>query len=157
MPPAASSSNPDLLQTEVHAYQADHLRKLADQPHTTVLKPEYDLLHDPWPVERLKALMERLVGRVLGFGDEVDDFRVRKDCLDDEDFLAFQREHPKSYWMLTDRKLMRDPRTRSAITGLLHVRMQVESGAVAEGQDADGMATRTVLAALGAQHVKDAS
>ena len=141
------------LPSEVNAYEQEHLKELASRPNTTVLQATHDILHDPWPVSRLKPMMETLVKRVLAFGDEVDDFRVRKACLDDEEVLSFQRTHPKLYWMLTDRKMMREPRLRSAVTGLLHVRSQVEAGALAEGRDADAMATRSVLAALGTSHI----
>lgn len=141
------------LPTEVHAYEQQRLDELSKRPNTTVLTVEHDATHDPWPADRLKTLMEQLVGRVLAFGDDVDDFRVRKTCLDDPETLAFQRTHPKLYWMLTDRKLMAEERCRTAITGLLHVRSQVDAGKVTNTRDADAMATRTVLAALGTSHI----
>ena len=145
------------LQSEVQAHHQERLRELAERPNTTVLTVEYDDKHDPWPVERVRPMMERLVARVLSFGDEVDDFRVRKTCLDDPEVLAFQRQHPKLYWMLSDRKLMREERCRSAITGLLHVRSKVQSGEVTDEHEADGLATRTVLAALGTAHIHASS
>lgn len=141
------------MNEDVKAYETKRLQELAERPNTTVLTVEHDSRHDPWPVDRLKPLMERLVARVLSFGDEVDDFRVRKTCLDDPEALAFQRAHPKLYWMLTDRKMMGEERCRSALTGLLHVRAKVEAGEVADEHEADGLATRTVLAALGASHI----
>ena len=84
---------------------------------------------------------------MLAFDDAVDDFTVRKTCLDDAETLLFQRDHPKFYWMLTDRKVMRDERARNAVTGLLFVHEQVESGVVS-GEEANASATKTVLAAL---------
>jgi hypothetical protein len=143
------------LASEVGAYEDEHLRELASRPNTTVLQVGHDRVQDPWPVTRLRPLMETLVARVLAFGDDVDDFRVRKDCLDDPEVLEFYRAHPKLYYMMTDRKLMGEERCRSAITGLLHVRDKVETGALEEGRDADAMATRSVLAALGASHVTE--
>ena len=136
------------MQTEVHAYENERLRKLTEQKNTTVLGVEHDFITDPWPEKRLRDVMEPLVARVLAFGDDVSDFTLRKTCMMDPEVLAFQRQHPKMYWMLTDRTVMRDERSRKAITGMLYVRKQVESGAVTEGRDADAMATKTVLAAL---------
>lgn len=130
------------------AYEKQRLEELASRPNTTVLTVEHDFVNDPWPVSRLQPLLERLATRVTSFPDDTPDFVVRKTCLEDSDFLEFQRMHPKLYWMLTDRKLVKEKNFRSAVTGLLHVRRKVERGEVEEGQEADGMATRTVLAAL---------
>ena len=81
---------------------------------------------------------------MLAFDPEVDDFRVRKQCLEDAEVLAFQRQHPKLYWMLTDRKMVQEPRVRAALTGLIHVRNKVDCGELQDGQDGEAMATRTV-------------
>lgn len=156
-PPVPSSSSREQLATEVGAYEADRLQALADQGKT-VYTVKHDHLHDPWPVARLQPLLERLAKRVTtGFADDVDDFTVRKTCLhEDAEVLAFQRDHPKLYYIVTDRKLVREARFREAVTGLLHVRGKVEAGEVADGNDADAMATRSVLAALGSGHIRDA-
>lgn len=140
---------PPNLRTDVGAYQDAKLRALAADPTKTVLTVEHDFVNEPWRVERLRPLLESLAARVAAFGDDVDDFKVRKTCLDDPEVLAFQRQHPKLYWLLTDRKMVRDARFRGAVTGLLHVRSKVENGEVEEGRDADAMATKSVLAALG--------
>ena len=139
------------MDTEVKAYETERLKKLSEKKNTTVLTVEHDFINDPWPEPRLRGVMEPLVARVLTFNDSVIDFTLRKTCLDDAEVLAFQRQHPKMYWMLTDRVVMSDERSRKAITGMLYVRKQVESGAVTEGQEADAMATKTVLAALESQ------
>lgn len=141
------------LSSEVQAYEDAHLRELAARPNTTVFQATHDVVRDPWPVNRLQPLIEQLVARVLAFGDEVDDFRVRKACLDDAEVLEFQRYHPKFYWILTDRTMMREARLRAAVTSLLHIRSQVETGALPAGRDADATATRAVLAALGTSHI----
>ena len=136
------------MDAEVKAYETERLRKLSERKNTTVLTVQHDFVTDPWPESRLRGVMEPLLARVLAFDDSVDDFSLRKACLDDEEVLAFQRQHPKMYYMLTDRKIMRDERSRKAITGMLYVRKQVDAGAVTEGNEADAMATKTVLAAL---------
>tara|TARA_B110001452_G_C15229624_1_gene426009 strand:- start:1658 stop:2080 length:423 start_codon:yes stop_codon:yes gene_type:complete len=136
------------MDSEVKAFENERLRKLSEKKNTTVLTVEHDFINDPWPEPRLRNVMEPLVARVLTFDDSVSDFTLRKTCMDDSEVLEFQRQHPKMYWMLTDRKIMSDERSRKAITGMLYVRKQVESGAVTEGHDADAMATKTVLAAL---------
>ena len=137
------------MSNDVQAFETERLRQLSEKKNTTVLTVQHDFVHDPWPEPRLRGVMEPLVARVLAFDPSVSDFAVRKACIADApEVLAFQRRHPKMYWMLTDRAVMRDERSRKAITGMLYVRKQVETGAVAEGHDADAMATKTVLAAL---------
>tara|TARA_B110001452_G_scaffold206666_1_gene176770 strand:- start:162 stop:584 length:423 start_codon:yes stop_codon:yes gene_type:complete len=136
------------MDSEVKAYERERLQKLSEKKNTTVLTVEHDFINDPWPERRLRNVMEPLVARVLTFDDSVSDFTLRKTCMEDPEVLEFQRQHPKMYWMLTDRDVMGDERSRKAITGMLYVRKQVESGAVTEGHDADAMATKTVLAAL---------
>lgn len=134
--------------SDVAAYQQQKLQELADRPNTTVYTVAHDSTHEPWPASRVRAVSEALAARVASFDAGASDFAVRKACLDDPEALAFQRRHPKLYWLLTDRTMVHDPRFRAAVTGMLHVRAQVDAGAVAEGTDADALATRTVLAAL---------
>lgn len=136
------------LPSEAQAYQRAHLEELASRPNTVVYEPVHDRVAEPWKVASLRPLCERLVARVLGFAADTDHFVVAKTCLDDAEVLEFQRAHPKMYWMMTDRALMAERKYRDAITGLLFVREEVERGAVAEGNDADAMATKAVVAAL---------
>lgn len=108
------------LPTDVHAFDTAHLEELSSRPNSTVYTVKHDHVHEPWPVERLRPVLERLATRVVSFDDDVDDFRVRKTCMEeDAEILAFQRDHPKFYWMLTDRKLMREPKFRDTVKGLL--------------------------------------
>ena len=136
------------IESDVAAYQKERLRELASRPITTVLDVEHDHHHDPWSVSRLRPLLERLTERVLTTPDDVSDFALRKQCLEDAEILDFQRNHPKFYWLLTDRTIMREQKHRDAITGMLYIRGEVERGNVAHGHEADGMATRTVIEAL---------
>lgn len=136
------------LQNDVAAYQKERLHELASRPNTTVLDVEHDHHHDPWPVSRLRPVLERLTGQVLSTPDDVSDFTLRKRCMEDAEVLEFQRNHPKFYWLLTDRKIMREQKHRDAITGMLYIRGEVEKGNVSNGHEADGMATRTVIEAL---------
>ena len=136
------------LESEVGAYERKRLEELAERPNTTVLTVEHDFINEPWPVSRLRPLLEALAKRVSEFPDDASEFTVRKQCLDDPEVLAFQRMHPKLYYMVTDRKLIREDKFRSAVNSLLHVRAKVERGEVSEGQEADGLATRSVLASL---------
>ena len=112
-----------------------------------VLRRELARLADP--CTSVRPVLSTIARRVASFGDEVDDFVVRKTCMsEDAEVLAFQRKHPKLYWLVTDRALMRQERYRNALGGLLGVRDRVESGALPEGQEADATATSTVMAAL---------
>lgn len=138
---------PDVA-SEVGAYQQERLRELSQRPNTSVLQVEYDAVRDPWPVARLRPVMEGLVARVLAFDDATSDFAVRKACLDDPETLEFQRAHPKLYWSLTDRAQMRQKKARDAVAAMLRVRERVEKGEVTDEHEADALATRTVMAAL---------
>lgn len=136
------------IENDVAAFQRERLRELASRPNTTVLDVEHDHHHDPWPLSRVRPLLERLTGRVLATPENVSDFALRKQCLEDPEVLEFQRNHPKFYWLLTDRSIMREQKHRDAITGMLYIHAEVEKGNVAAGQEADAMATRTVIEAL---------
>ena len=127
---------------------ADKMREIADRPNTTVFETKYDATHDPWPASRLRPMMERLAVRVTSFGDEVDDFTVRKTCLDDTEFLCFQRAHPKFYWMLTDREMVAQDKVRQTVAALIELRSKVERGELRDGDEANAAATAAVMAAL---------
>lgn len=133
---------------DARAYHREHLERLASRPNTTVFAPEHEFTHDAWKVARLRPVLEGLAARVAAFDADVSDFAVRKQCLDDPEVLAFQRQHPKFYWLLTDRKLVRDETFRGVVAGFLQVRERVESGEVPDGHEADALATRGVMAAL---------
>jgi hypothetical protein len=135
--------------TEVESFQKERLQELSEKPNTTVFTVEHDVKNEPWPAARLRGVMETITARVLATPDDVTDFALRKNLLGyDEEILAFQRQHPKFYWLLTDRAIMREKKSRDAVTGMLFVRDEIERGRVAEGQEADAMATRTVIEAL---------
>jgi hypothetical protein len=136
------------LPQEVQAYQQAHLQELASRPNTTVLTVQHDSIADPWTETRLTTVLNSLQERILAADDEVDDFVLRKRCLEDPETLAFQRQHPKFYWMLTDRKLMREDKFRGAVLSMIQLRGSVERGEVAAGQEADAMATKKVMEAL---------
>ena len=67
--------------------------------------------------------------------------------LEEEEVLHFQRCHPKLYYILTDRKVVGEPRFRQALGAMLSVRDKVDAGEV-EGKEADAMATSGIVAAL---------
>ena len=142
MPPQPSAR-------EVGAYQRQHLEALAARPNTTVYTVNHTRRHAPWSAARLRGVSERLVAHVSNdYGDVDDDFVVRKRCLEDAEFLAFQRAHPQLYHLMTDRKMLADPRFRAAVGGLMGVREKVEAG-TADETEADAMATKSVMMALG--------
>lgn len=140
------------IPTDVESVHQERLQELSQRPNTTVLTVQHDEKHDPWPAARLRGVMETITKRTLSTPDDAHDFALRKQLLtDDPEILAFQRQHPKFYWLLTDRAIMREKKSRDAVTGMLFIRDEIEHGRVAEGQEADGMATRTVLEALNDQ------
>lgn len=136
------------MNQEIEALEEERLNELSKRPNTTVLKVTHDFQHEPWSIERVHRVLDRIARRVHAFGDDVDDFVVRKTCLDDAEILAFQRCHPHLYTLTTDRKLIADPRFFKAVVGLLQVRQLMDDGKVTR-KDADALATRSVLATLG--------
>lgn len=136
------------LESEVGAYERERLEKLAEQPNTTVFKNDYDSTHEAWKATRLRGISERVAKRVTEFSGDVSDFQVRKQCLDDAEVLEFQRHHPKLYWLLTDRTMVKDMRFRRALGAMFEVRKKVERGDISEGRDADALATSSIVSAL---------
>lgn len=136
------------MESEVAAFQTEKLRQLAEEPNTTVYEPTHDYRGDPWPAHRLREVTERIAAKVTAYGDDVTDFRVRKDCLKDPDILEFSHTHPKLFGKLTDRAILKDPRFRDSFSFMLHVRDKVDAGSVTEGRDADAMATNGVIKIL---------
>lgn len=142
--------------SNVESVHKDHLRQLSERPNTTVLTVEHDVKNDPWSAARLRTVMESITTRTLATPAEVNDFALRKKLLSEDvyggvpasEVLSFQRQHPKMYWLLTDRTIMCDKKSREVITGMLFIRDEIERGNVAEGEEADAMATRTVITAM---------
>lgn len=135
------------LPTTVGAYEKERLEELSNQPNTTVYSVKHDATHDPWRPKRLKRVIERISTRVREFSSDVDDFTLRKRCLDDGEILAFQRDHPKTYYMLTDRSLSKNPKAHAAVVAMLGIHSQLRNGELSE-QEADAAATSAVVNAL---------
>lgn len=136
------------LESEVGAYERERLKQLSQQPNTTVFKTEYDSKHDAWESSRLRGIVEAVAQRVTGFAEDVSDFEVRKTCIQDKEVLAFQRDHPQLFWLLTDRKMVRDRRFQQALGAMLTVKEKVEKGDVQGGRDADALVTSSIVSAL---------
>lgn len=140
-----------MKQSDVSAFHQQKLQELADKPNTTVFTVNHDQVSTAWQAKRVSNVLESIAGRLqIEFqdNDKFSDFYVRKKCLEDGEVLQFQRQHPKLYWMVTDREKMKDVKYRAAVSALLEVRRRVESGDVKDGEEADAAATRTVIDAL---------
>jgi len=146
---ASSSSTPPILESDVGAYEKDRLEELSQNPNTTVYTVDHDQKHTVWKPKRLKKVIEGISTKVqeLGKLPEMDDFKIRKECMKDEEILAFQREHPKTYWMLTDRSLSDNPKAHAAIVAILHVHSRLSAGEIDE-KEADAAATNAVIRAM---------
>ena len=136
------------ITSEVGAYEQARLEHLSEQDNTTVFKTEYDCHHEPWNAQRLRGVAEHVAKIVTETNANVNDFRLRKTCLEDKEILAFQRHHPQLFWLLTDRSMVTDTRFQQALAAMLQVKEKVERGDVQEGRDADAMATSGIVAAL---------
>ena len=140
-----------MKQSDVSALHKQRLQELANKPNTTVFTVNHDQITTAWKAERVAVVLESLACRLqTEFEDttQFSDFYVRKKCLEDKEVLDFQRQHPKLYWMVTDREKMKDDKYRAAVSALLEVRRRVERGDVKDGEEADAAATRTIVDAL---------
>ena len=143
------------VENEVKAFQREKLEELASRPRTTVYDVVHDFKSDPWPAERARKVMESVARRLKEeFSDEerFSDFAVRKKCMEDEEVLAFQRQHPKLYWMITDREKMKNETYRGVISSLLELRKRVDDGSLQSGEEADATATKVVTTLLQSQN-----
>jgi hypothetical protein len=132
---------------DVGAFQRSRLEQLAAQPNTTVYEPTFASVREAWRTDEVRPLLERIATRVTAFPPETADFVVRKTCLDDPDILRFQRAHPKLYSMVTDRKMVQEPKFRATIAAMLEVRTRVEKGLIPP-EEADAAATKAIITAL---------
>ena len=128
----------------------EHARKLKEKnPNAQVMTVEHDFVNEPWEVKRLHTAFEKVAQRIFNdFPPDTSDFVVRKKLLDDPEILALQRQHPRLYWTLTDRRLMADEHYRSVLRAMLKVRRQVETGQIPNNQKSDVAATNEIVAAL---------
>lgn len=135
-----------MIPSEVKAFQEEKLRELAERPNTQVLRPKFTV-HKAWKADRLRGVMEKLVARVVSADKDMPDFTLRKACLEDTEILTFQRQHPKCFWLLTDRSIIKDEKSRNAITGMLLLKEKMERGELTE-DDANAAATKHVMESL---------
>ena len=136
---------------DVAAYQTEKLKKLAEKPNTTVFTVKHDQVTTAWPSKRVKSAVETIARKIHAeFTDteKFSDFCVRKECMKDPEVLAFQRQHPKLYWMVTDREKMKEQKYRDVVGAMIELRHRVESGQVKDGEEADATATRVITDAL---------
>ena len=136
------------VESEVGMCEKERLEELSQRPNTTVYKTEYDSSHEPWEAKRLRNVAEMLARRVADFDESVSDFKLRKTCMEDGEVLLFQRNHPKLFWLLTDRKMVSDKRFKLALGAMFKVKEKVENGDVQGGRDADALATSGIVSAL---------
>lgn len=132
------------------AHSRAHLEALAARPNTIVYEPTYASVTEPWHTSRLRPVLKGLTARVLAYPLDTPPDSIREACRDDPETRAFAEQHPRLYAAITDRPRMADAKYRGVVTALLHLRGEVEQGTVRAGPEADAMATRRVLAALGA-------
>ena len=135
------------MQPDVGAYQKEHLKKLAERKNTVVFEVEHDNVANPWKNDKMRGTVERLMKKVMEeFDEDLDDFDLRKKCLEDPSILEFQRVHQKFFWMLTDRKMMKEQKYRDAIKILLHMHSEVEEGL--DVNEANAKVTNMIMKAL---------
>lgn len=117
-------------------------------PTAKILELSHDFVRDPWPSRRLEKVFNLIVRRIYEFPADSHDFAVRKSLLADTEILEFQRAHPRLYYVLTDRAMMKETRYRDVLKKMLLLRQGVESGEVAADERADAVATQIVVSSL---------
>lgn len=129
------------------AIERSRLEQLAARPNTKVLQVTHDFVAEPWAAQRVVSVTQRIIDQSLA-SEIPDDFDMRKALLRDEEIKAFQNQHPRMFWTLSDRKLMCEPKYRAAISAMLNVHRMVEAGVVAQGDYSNAVATQAVAHAL---------
>lgn len=127
--------------------ERQRMEELAKRPNTKVLQVTHDFVAEPWPADRASAAVHRIVQQCLSSTVE-DDFQMRKELLRDGEIKAFQHQHPRMFWTLTDRKVVREPKNVRAIEAMLNVHRMVEVGVVQKGDYSNAVATQAVMHAL---------
>jgi hypothetical protein len=117
-------------------------------PRAKVLELSHDSVREPWPSDRLERVFNSIVRRIYEFPADSHDFTVRKSLLAEGEILEFQRAHPRLYYVLTDRAMMRETRYRDVLKKMLLLRQGVETGGVAADERADAVATQIVVSSL---------
>jgi len=131
------------------SYEEAYADKVHEQnPQAEVLTVAYDSRHEPWTTEDLVWVCNTIFGRIYEFPCNTPDFKVRKTLLEDEKILRFQRSHPRMYYTITDRNLMKVDKYRVAIQSLITTRAKVESGHIPDDKMADAFATQAIINSL---------
>lgn len=135
-----------IMQHEQRKY-AEGLRRA--NPRAEVLEVTYDATHQPWKATELTTVFEDIVRRIFDdFCEDEADFVVRKSLLKDPTILRFQRAHPKLYYVLTDRALMRQDKYRATLGHMLRVRADIEGGRLPDDERGDAAATQAIVGSL---------
>lgn len=119
-----------------------------DDPHAEVMEVKHDFIHEPWPSDRLEAVFQRIVSEIFSFDEKTSDFVVRKTLLRDTEILEFQRHHPRLYYTLTDRAMMKEEKYRTTLMRMLLVKQRIERGEVPADERADALATEAIVTSL---------
>ena len=120
-------------------------------PNAKVYRRVEGVVREPWKTDRLMDVFDAIVSQTLKKEDDEPVFNFRKRLLRENmngDVLPFQQDHPKLYFMLTDKKTMSQAKYRDALKGMVLVQREVERGNVAKGKEADSMAGTAVLRAI---------
>lgn len=132
---------------EAQRRHAERLQR--DNPHAEVMEVTHDFKHDPWKVKDLLVVFEDIVRRIFtDFPESADDFVVRKTLLRDPKILEFQRSHPRLYYTLTDRSLMRQEKYRTTLARMLGARSEIESGRVPADERGDAVGMQAIVGSL---------
>ena len=129
------------------ALEKQRLEELAARPNTQVLQVTHDFVKEPWPAERIVRVTNKIIETSLASNIK-EDFDLRKELLKNTDIKKFQYDHPRLFWTLSDRKLMKEPKYRRAVQAMLNVHAMVETGVVEKGDVSNAVATQAVMHAL---------
>lgn len=130
------------MDTSKLAYEKHVEEMRRTHPNATVLETQY-IEHEPWKVETLTNICEQIARRTRENTEISDLFRYRKSLLKEKDILAFQRHHPKLFWMLTDKDTVSDPKYQKTLGYFLNILYLKESGKINES-DANATASKVI-------------
>ena len=131
---------------EAKQQYAERIHK--EDPRAEIYEVTHDRVQEPWESRRLERIFNKIVTKVFEFEESTNDFTVRKTLLEDADILEFQRGHPRLYYVLTDRKLLREEKYKNVLKNMLLLRQRVERESLASDERTDAMATNVIISSL---------
>jgi len=120
-----------------------------ENPRAEVMEVTHEFKHEPWKAYDLTVIFDDIVRRIFSdFHPDQADFVVRKSLLQTPSILCFQRDHPRLYYVVTDRSLMANATYRSTLSQMLRVRKEIEAGRLPDDERGEAAGVEAIVSSL---------